>query len=382
MNIRLVVLSVLALLVAEGCNSCSGEDTSPVDPKQKAEGLYIVATAQYLQGEFDKALDLLNQSKALNPDDPRLPAAYGEIYLSQGKLNEALAQFETATAKDPKRSTNWSRLGYIQAQLGKREEARSSVRKALALFPQDFNALEQLAELELKDGNRDDAVKHLIMAGEAAPDLNKKDLFLRAADILVKSNREPDAALMLKNAVTKDPKLSGEVFARLGELDALEGDLEGALAAYLVAAKRLTHDPVPWEIVGEIYMHKDKPGDAEAAWRESLRIEDRAIVHVQLARLHLKRKENDAANEELDAALKAAKGDDTHETVELADLLTEMNRKPDALKLLGVVAGEEENLTDSSLQLKTARLAKELKDSAAMATACSRVLDAGIKKCP
>lgn len=375
-----LLLSVAFALLLAGCDGCNG--THEVDPKEKAEGLYILATAHYLQGNFDQAIDLLNQSKQLNPNDPRLPAAYGEIHLSQGKLNEAEQEFTTAVKQDPKRATNWSRLGYIQAQLGKREEARSSVRKALSLNPEDFNALEQLGEIDLKDGNADDAVKHLVMAAEGAPDLNKKDLYLRATDILVSKKRDPEAALLLKQAVTRFPNLPGEVFAKLGELSALQGDVEGALQAYTVAAKRLPHDPIPWEIVGEIDMHLDKPGDAEAAWRESLRIEDRAIIHVQLARMYLKRKDEDTAKSELEQALKTAKGEDKRETVELADLLAEMKREKDAIALLKVISAEQENHHDVDLQLKLAKLAKQQRDLVTTAEACARVVDAGVTKCP
>lgn len=374
---KLRALLAAALLVA-GCD----EKIKEPSPKEKAEGLYVLANAHYLQGDFDKALQMLNESKQLFPENPLLPIMFGEIYLSQGKLNEALAEYQSSAKTDPKRATTWSRIGYIQAQLGQREEARGSVRKALALNPNDFNALEQLGEIELKDDNFDEAVKHLVAAGDAATDVNKPRLYLRAVDALMKKDRRPEAALLLKAAVGKTPNLPGEVWVRLGELLALEGDLKGALNAYTVAAKSLPRDPVPWEIVGEIYRSLDKPGDAEAAWRESLKIENRAIVWVQLARLKLARKEPEAAQLALDNALAAATGTEKRESVELADLLVEMKRKPDALKLLALIAAEEENLKDRELQLKTAKLAKELKDTETMNATCARVVDAGVPKCP
>lgn len=374
---RSALLSCL-LLVAVACE----DPPKPPDPKQQAEGLYVVATAHYLQGDFATALKLLDESKALMPDNPKLPAMYGEVFLSQGKLKEALAEFENALKVDPKRATTWSRIGYIHSQLGDREAARSATRKALALNPSDFNALESLGELDLKEDNFDDAVKNLVAAAEAAPNLNKPKLYLRAVDALLKKDRRPEAALLLKTAVGKTPSLPGEVWSRLGELLVLEGDVKNALVAYEAAAKRLPKDPIPWEIVGEIYRSMDKPADAEAAWRESLRVEDRAVVHVQIARLKLARNELDSAQAELDLALKAAKGEEKREPLEIAELLIEMKRKPDALKLLAHIASEEDNRSDTELQLKTARLAKELKDAAVLEATCARAVDAGVKKCP
>lgn len=352
------------------------------DPKDQADGMYVVATAHYLQGDFENALKMFDQSKAIWPDNPRLPAAYAEVYLSQGKLKEALEKFQEAAKLDPKRATNWSRIGYIQAQQGDREQARGSIRKALALHPADFNALEQLGEIELRDDNFTEAVKHLVAAAEAAPDHNKARLYLRAADALLKKDRRAEAALTLKAAVTRAPNLPGEVFARLGELLVLEGDLNAAVNAYTVAAERLPRDPVPYEILGELYAAMDKPGDAEGAWRESLRIQNRSVVHVQMARLKLKRKEEAAAEAALEAALQAATGDEKREAIELSDLLITMKRKPDALKLLSLVAAEEDNSRDIALQLRTAKLARELKDAAIQQSACARALDAGVAKCP
>lgn len=369
-------------LVAAFVSSACEDAPKPPDPKQQADGLYVVATAHYLQGDFVTALKLLDESKALIPDNPKLPAMYGEIYLSQGKLKDALAQFEAALKVDPKRATNWSRVGYIHSQLGDREAAKSAIRKALALNPNDFNALEALGEINLKEDRFDEAVKHLVAAAEAAPDMNKARLYMRAVDALLKKDRRAEAALLLKTAVGKSKKLPGEIYSRLGELLVLEGDMKNALAAYEHAAKRLPKDPIPWEIVGEILMSMDKPADAEAAWRESLRVEDRAVVHVQIARLKLKRGEEDTARAELDLALKAAKGEEKREPIEIADLLIAMKRKPDALKLLAHVAAEEENQKDTDLQMRTAKLAKELKDAAVLSETCARATDAGVKKCP
>ncbi|WNG36118.1 tetratricopeptide repeat protein [Archangium violaceum] len=378
MHSRWRVLPLLALLAA-GCE----ERPSPPSPKEQAEGYYIKGTSDYLQGKFEEALTSFNTMKELSPDDPRLPAAIGEVYLSMGRLNEAAAQFELALKRDSKRSTNWSRLGFIQAQLGKLEEARSSLSKALSIHPKDFNALEQLAEIHVKRGELDAAVKHFVLAAEASPDASKSPLVLRAVEVLTGEGRRAEALLLLSDWVGKGVR-TPELLTSLGDEQVRDGQLLQAAASYREAASNSPKDPTLWELVGEIYTKLDKPADALAAYRESLRVKDRAVVHVAMARLHLARNERQAAEEQLGLALETVSGSDVHELTALAELLSTLGRKPDALRILTNLSAEPDHAKDLDLQLRTATLARELKDEATVTTVCNRIASSGVKlkKCP
>lgn len=379
MSPRLRVLPLLVLLAAAACD----EGPPRVNPKDHAEGLYLKGTAEYLQGQFEASLASFAAMKQLVPDDPRLPAARGEVYLSMGRINEASAEFEAAIKLDPKRSTNWSRLGFIQAQLGKVPEAQSSLRKAVALYPNDYNALESLGELHLKQGEKDEAVRHFTLAANAAFGETKSLLMMRALDVLTQQGKN-DEVLALANRAVGEGVRTAEVLSTLGDALVRAGKLPEAAAAYKDAASRSRTDPTLWELVGEIHMRLDKPGDAIAAYKESLRIKNRAVVHVALARIHLAMQDRAGALDELNAALESVSGKDTRELRELADLLAELDRKPDALRILASLSAEQEHVKDAELQLTTARLARELKDAAVLQAACARATsaDAGVKKCP
>lgn len=378
MHSRWRVLPLLALLAA----GCEDRPSQP-SPKEQAEGYYVKGTSDYLQGRFDEALTSFNTMKELSPEDPRLPAAIGEVYLSMGRLNEAAAQFELALTRDSKRSTNWSRLGFIQAQLGKLDEARIALNKALALHPKDFNALEQLAEIHVKRGEMDAAVKHFVLAAEASPDASKSPLVLRAVEVLTGEGRRAEALLLLGDWVGKGVR-TPELLTALGDEQVRDGQLLPAAASYREAASKSPKDPTLWELVGEIYTKLDKPEEALAAYRESLRVKDRAVVHVAMARLHLGRNERQAAEEQLGQALESVSGSDVHELTALAELLSTLGRKPDALRILSNLSAEPDHAKDLSLQLRTAALARELKDEATVTTVCNRIADSGVKlkKCP
>ncbi|MCY1079394.1 tetratricopeptide repeat protein [Archangium lansingense] len=378
MHPRWRVLSLVAFLAA----GCEDRPSQP-SPKEQAEGYYVKGNTEYLSGKFEDALTSFNTMKELSPDDPRLPAAIGEVYLSMGRLNEASAQFELALKRDSKRSTNWSRLGFIHAQLGRTDEARSALSKALALHPKDFNALEQLAEIHVKRGEKGEAVKHFALAAEACPDASKTPLVLRAVDVLTDDGRHAEALLLLGEWTGKGVR-TPELLTALGDEQVRAGQLLLAAASYREAASGSPKDPTLWELVGEIYTKLDKPTEALAAYRESLRVKERAIIHVAMARLHLGRNERKAAEEELGRALESVSGSDIRELAELADLLSTFDRKPDALRILSSLSAEPDHAKDLSLQLRTAALAQELKDEATVRTVCERIASSGVKlkKCP
>ncbi|MBN9686004.1 MULTISPECIES: tetratricopeptide repeat protein [unclassified Corallococcus] len=380
MSSRLRALPLIALLASGACT-----ETPKLDPKDQAEGLYLQANSEYLKGNFDAALKSFDEMKALTPGDPRLPAARGEVLLSMSRLEEAEKEFEAALRLDAKRSTNWSRLGFIQAQLGKKDEARQSLQKALALHPKDFNALEQLGELAEERGDHDEAVRDFTQAAEAAPDASKADLLVRAVDVLTKQGRQ-DEVLGLLRKVTGQGVRTPEVLTALGDAEVRAGRLPEAAAVYEEAAKKSPKDPTLWELVAEIQLKLNKREEALKAYGESLKVKDRAVVHVALAKAHLTANDRAAAEGELQKALETVSGADVGEMQELADLLSAMGRKQDALRILTSLGSEPGHAKNMELQLSTARLARDLKDTAAVQAACARVAaaaaDGGVVKCP
>jgi hypothetical protein len=124
--------------------------------------------------------------------------------------------------------------------------------------------------------------------------------------------------------------------------------------------------------------------EAEQAFQASLKVKDRGVVHVALARLCQAKKDEACIKAELDKALETASGEETRETIELAELLASLGRKKDALALFRSLSEESEQKLNVELHVRTARLARELKDEVTEKAACTRALSngqAGIK-CP
>ncbi|HVE85082.1 MAG TPA: tetratricopeptide repeat protein [Myxococcales bacterium] len=356
-------------------------------PRERADGHYVAAMAAYLRGDFKTALAELDEVRKDAPDDPRLPAALGEIALSQGKLHQALEHFDAALARDPNRGTSWSRKGFALAQLGRREEANAALRRALELSPGDFNALEQLGELAQKEGRTEEAATDYERAAARAPqEARRSELYLRAAKQLqaISLSRARDVLARGADAGVRTPELLEEQ----GDLEVRMGELPAARATYQQAAQRAAGagDPIPWEMVGRLAERQGDVAGAAAAYEESLKAKPTGAVHAALGRLKLQQGDRDGGFVEVDAALAAASGEEVREALELSELLEQVGRRPDALKLLQHVSEEPEAEKDPELQLRTARLAKESGDRALAAAACQRLrrgLDGGPgPRCP
>lgn len=370
---------------------CACKKEPQVTLQQEVDGHYLRGTTEFLQGNYDAALEAYGEVKRLAPEDPRLPAAIGEVYLQQGKWAEAQQQYEVAVQRDPKRASSWSRLGYAQSAQGQREAAAKSLEQALALNPSDFNALEQQAELVSASDPQQGALL-LQTAAKAAPEYRQGDLYSRAYKLLLASGKVADARQLLEAAAKTTA--AQEVHALLAELQLRESDLAAATASFERAAQATPLTKLPdggvagdstyWEIVGRLYTKLERLDDAQRAYREAVRIDDRAVLHVSLARLAFLRGDEAAARAELDQALATARGDEIRETLEVSELLADLGRKADALTLLQHHAAAEDGLRDAELQLRTAKLAHELKRPEIVTAACERAfrLDAGVIGCP
>lgn len=372
----------VALLVAVALGACKKPEDE-IDPKIRADGHYLAATSAFLKGDFAEAHKAFAEVRALNPTDPRLPAAEGEVYLAEMNLPEAIRLFEEATKNDPKRGTNWSRLGYLYVLKNEPEKARPALEKAIALNAKDFNAQEAFGDLELKAGNLDAAVTHYLLAADSAQGNDRADLVLKATGELAKAGKPERVLEVLEGAVAKKIE-SAALWSELGDQRVAAGRLPDAIAAYESAAAADPKDPTLWELAGEVRFKLDQLPEAEAAFKKSLEVQDRSVVHVAIARLCQKKKDHACLAKELDLALQTASGEELRETTDLADLLASLNRKKDALMLLRSVSEEPEQKGNFELQVKTARLARELKDEVTMKAACTRALASGQAglKCP
>ena len=342
----------------------------------EADGYYLRANAAYLKGDFEAALLSFTEVEKRTPNDPRLPAARGEVFLAQGRLGDALANFQEATQRDPKRQLSWSRLGFVQHQLGENDAAKKSLEKALELSARDWQAREQLSEIEAAT----DPVKAgdgMKLAARDAPDTEHVRLIERSAELYQKANAaDPLFALVAEEE--EKGTVSTDLLSLAGGLRVRRGELKQASELYRAATEKARGDSGLWELLGETELKQGHLAQADEAFLEGLKAQDTAVLHVARERLLFQQKKEAEAKKELDRALEVATGEDGENDALVEGLLL-AGRKPDALKLLETLSAEPDAARNVSLQVKTAAMAKEMKRQDIRSAACTRlvVLDGG-----
>jgi type IV pilus assembly protein PilF len=83
----------------------------------------------------------------------------GTSFMSEGKYNEAYAEFQKAIMLDPKNKESLNQLGYLSAQFKKYDDAISYYRRAIASDPDYTDAMNNLGVLYLELENWDEAIK-------------------------------------------------------------------------------------------------------------------------------------------------------------------------------------------------------------------------------
>src|SRR5690606_6575020 len=108
---------------------------------------------------------------ALVPDDPNPYDSYGELLLTLGRFDEAIAQYRRAQAIDPAFAGSFVGIASAEALAGRHEAGRAEARRYLAAARDAHEqraALQTLALVEADDGRPDDALAALARMHDVA----------------------------------------------------------------------------------------------------------------------------------------------------------------------------------------------------------------------
>jgi tetratricopeptide (TPR) repeat protein len=106
-----------------------------------------LAKLYYSSGEIEKANDAIGQALARAPYHPEYLYVQGTIFEKQGKMDDALAEFQRTVLVNPKESDAYFEMGTIYQQRGERAKARAAYEKAVEISPDDPDYKRALARL-------------------------------------------------------------------------------------------------------------------------------------------------------------------------------------------------------------------------------------------
>ncbi len=201
----------------------------------------LLIDASALAGELERALGSAVLAERRFPDDPRFPLKRAELFLVEGRDEDAAAIFHALERRpespgDAVISMVYLRAGARKEREGEFERAETLLRGAMAIDPENHAAMNYLGYM-MADRN--------VSLDEA------RDLIERAVSL------DPDNGAYLDSL--------GWVLFRLGRYADAEPPLRRA-------ASIIPDEPVVHDHLGDLYWTQGRREEAVGAWREAIRL--------------------------------------------------------------------------------------------------------------
>ncbi len=210
-----------------------------------------VPAAQYLrdgmrgielfeQGRLDEALAQFEEAVRKQPDYLEGQVSIAVILIEKGRLDEAIARLEKALALDPKCWFAHANLGLVRQRQGRRAEAIAHFRKAVEQNPKHLIARTNLGRALAEEGQLDEAIEQFRAAVALAPQDAPSRVNLGNA--LLDRGLLSEAVHQYRKALELD---GGSAAARLGLAETLarQNDFAAALAEFRQAYHAHPNDP-------------------------------------------------------------------------------------------------------------------------------------------
>jgi tetratricopeptide (TPR) repeat protein len=154
-------------------------------------------------GKHDEALELFDRVIDFRPDDEAVLLSRGELLLTMGRLDEAIAVYREAASRWPDSAMTLNALGYTLADRTEEyREAEKLIRKALKYNPDSPAIIDSLGWVLHKRGEHEEALAYLeeAYAGFADP-----EVAAHIVAVLVALERREEALERLLAAEERDP---------------------------------------------------------------------------------------------------------------------------------------------------------------------------------
>ncbi len=127
-----------------------GDPSLEADPKMEVL-IQILSDPGSIKFNKELIYDLCERALVVHPGDPRVYSVYGDFLNRDGKIEQALTNFQKAVELAPDKYLIWEQIVLIQLELGKFQEMEQSCKKAISLFPSnaDFYLFNSYAKEEL-----------------------------------------------------------------------------------------------------------------------------------------------------------------------------------------------------------------------------------------
>jgi tetratricopeptide (TPR) repeat protein len=166
--------------------------------------LYLLGSSYAQNRDLNKAESVFKRALEREPDSEDIRRAYAQVLMSQGKMQDARAQFEEVVKSDPQAPMSYVRLAQLDRQMGNFDDARKELEQARGLAPDNLEIPYQEAMLEDTLGNEAKAVSLLqdVLKKTEKPDgkyspteANNRAIYLQSLGTVYRHQEDYDKAI-------------------------------------------------------------------------------------------------------------------------------------------------------------------------------------------
>lgn len=233
------------------------------DAKASPESLIHQAAIAAQHLDLATAQSLLDQVKAINPEERHLWSMYGALAAESGKANEAIDDFKKELELYPDTYEVYGMLAATQQMHGDKKGAKESLRTWSKADTGNATPVTQLASIEFMDGSYGEAEADLQAALKLQPTNEGVQLMLGRAEMRHNEKDKGTATLKTLLQTTSNPSIMNDAayeLADTGQELALDESKEQA------ALDQLTKETESWTLDESPNLLKQKTMMLVASW--------------------------------------------------------------------------------------------------------------------
>ncbi len=202
---RLAGLSLAQCHIAAKRFAEAGAVVAPLEKEFPADADVLYVSANYHMKAWNDAIYRMYQKA---PASYRVDQLSAEVFETQGKYAEAIAEYRKAIEKNPKAIDLHYRLGralLLQSHdAANLDQALKEFAAELSLNPSDAVAEYQVAQILVSQQKKSEAAAHFERAAELRPDF--PEALIAVAKLRSDGKRYPDAIMLLQRAIKLQPR--------------------------------------------------------------------------------------------------------------------------------------------------------------------------------
>lgn len=244
-------------------------------PWMRSKLLLMLAVLHWVAQDYKESqklleigLNLAKSARIVNLE-ARYYAAFGMLYQSQGRHNQAIKSYQRSIKLEPNYAETWSRLGLVFQEKGHNDESLAAAFKATKLDPKIPMPWVTIGDLQSETGHFDLSIQ----AYQKAIALNSRDaaLWIKLGDAYASKQKPAKALPPYKKAHQLNPN-DGEIWLKLGYVYLSLDRSNSAIRAFYKSTRLNPLAALPWKLLGDTYRKHNRLIYARRAYKKALKL--------------------------------------------------------------------------------------------------------------